>query len=57
MVLTHALSEHESGAPVAVIIASKQPKSETSKTEGEDGGRTRLRVAATAQQGEQAEAA
>jgi len=33
--LTLALSEHESGAPVAVTIASKEPKSETSKTEGE----------------------
>lgn len=35
LLLTLALSEHESGAPVAVTIASKEPKSETSKTEGE----------------------
>ena len=35
LLLTLALSEHESGAPVAVTIASKQPKSEASKTEGE----------------------
>lgn len=34
-VLTLALSEHESGAPVAVTIASKEPKSEEAKTEGE----------------------
>lgn len=33
--LTLALSEHETGAPVAVTIASKEPKSEESKTEGE----------------------
>jgi len=33
--LTLALSEHESGAPVAMTIASKEPKSEQSKTEGE----------------------
>lgn len=35
LVLTLALSEHESGAPVAITIASKEPKSESSKTEGE----------------------
>jgi hypothetical protein len=35
LLLTLALSEHESGAPVAVTIASKAPKSEASKTEGE----------------------
>lgn len=35
LLLTLALSEHENGAPVAVAIASKQPKSEESKTEGE----------------------
>ena len=35
LLLTLSLSEHESGAPVAVTIASKEPKSETSKTEGE----------------------
>lgn len=35
LLLTLALSEHESGAPVAVTIASEQPKSEESKTEGE----------------------
>ena len=35
LILTLALSEHESGAPVAVTIASKEPKSEKSKTEGE----------------------
>ncbi len=35
LILTLALSEHESGAPVAVTIASKEPKSEASKTEGE----------------------
>jgi hypothetical protein len=34
-VLTLALSEHESGAPVAVTIASKEPKTEKAKTEGE----------------------
>jgi hypothetical protein len=35
LLLTLGLSEHESGAPVAITIASKQPKSEASKTEGE----------------------
>jgi len=35
LLLTLALSEHESGAPVAITIASKEPKSEASKTEGE----------------------
>jgi hypothetical protein len=35
LMLTLALSEHESGAPVAITIASKEPKSEASKTEGE----------------------
>lgn len=35
LLLTLALSEHESGAPVATTIASKEPKSEASKTEGE----------------------
>ena len=35
LLLTLGLSEHESGAPVAVTIASKEPKSEKSKTEGE----------------------
>lgn len=35
LVLTVALSEHESGAPVAITIASKEPKSEKAKTEGE----------------------
>jgi len=35
LLLTLALSEHESGAPVAVTIASKEPKSDASKTEGE----------------------
>ena len=35
LLLTLALSEHESGAPVAVTIASKQPKSEASKNEGD----------------------
>lgn len=35
LLLTLGLSEHESGAPVAVTIASKQPKSEASKSEGE----------------------
>jgi hypothetical protein len=34
-VLTLAFSEHESGAPTAMTIASKEPKSEESKTEGE----------------------
>lgn len=34
-VLTLALSEHESGAPVTMTIASKEPKSEKAKTEGE----------------------
>jgi hypothetical protein len=33
--LTLSLSEHESGTPVAITIASKEPKSEASKTEGE----------------------
>jgi hypothetical protein len=35
LLLTLGLSEHESGAPVAITNASKQPKSEASKTEGE----------------------
>ena len=35
LLLSLTLSEHESGAPVAVTIASKEPKSEASKTEGE----------------------
>jgi hypothetical protein len=35
LLLTLAFSEHESGAPVAVAIASEQPKSEESKVEGE----------------------
>lgn len=35
LLLTLALSEHESGAPVAVTIASKEPKSEAAKPEGE----------------------
>lgn len=35
LVLTLALSEHESGAPVAITIASREPKSEAAKTEGE----------------------
>lgn len=35
LLLTLSLSEHETGAPVAITIASKEPKSETSKTEGE----------------------
>lgn len=35
LVLTLALSEHESGAPTAMTIASKEPKSEQAKTEGE----------------------
>jgi hypothetical protein len=35
LMLTLSLSEHESGAPVAITIASKEPKSEASKTEGE----------------------
>ena len=35
LVLTLALSEHESGAPVAMTIASKEPKTEKAKTEGE----------------------
>lgn len=35
LLLTLAFSEHETGAPVAVTIASKEPKSEASKTEGE----------------------
>ena len=35
LVLTLAFSEHESGAPVAMTIASKEPKTEKAKTEGE----------------------
>lgn len=35
LVLTLALSEHESGAPVAMTIASKEPKSDKAKKEGE----------------------
>lgn len=35
MVLTLALSEHESGAPVIMTVASKEPKTEKAKTEGE----------------------
>lgn len=35
LLLTLALSEHESGAPVAITIASKEPKSDAAKSEGE----------------------
>ena len=35
LVLTLGLSEHESGAPVAVTIACQQPKTQQAKTEGE----------------------
>ena len=35
LVLTLALSEHETGAPTAMTIASKEPKSEKAKVEGE----------------------
>jgi len=35
LVLTLAFSEHETGAPVAMTIASKEPKTEKAKTEGE----------------------
>jgi len=35
LVLTLALSEHETGAPAAMAIASKEPKSGKAKTEGE----------------------
>lgn len=35
LVLTLALSEHETGAPVAMTMASKEPKTEKAKTEGE----------------------
>lgn len=35
LVLTLAFSEHESGAPAAMTIASKEPKTEKAKTEGE----------------------
>jgi len=42
LMLTLSLSEHESGAPVAVTIASKEPKSEASKTEGEITAANRL---------------
>jgi hypothetical protein len=35
LVLPLALSEHESGAPTAMTIASGEPKSERAKTEGE----------------------
>lgn len=35
LLLTLTFSEHQSGAPVVVTIASKEPKSEQSKTEGE----------------------
>lgn len=35
LVLTLAFSEHETGAPVAMTIASKEPKTESAKTEGE----------------------
>jgi hypothetical protein len=35
LVLTLGFSEHESGAPVAMTIASKEPKTEEAKTEGE----------------------
>lgn len=44
LVLTLALSEHESGAPVAMTIASKAPKCEASKTEGELTAAKRLYV-------------
>lgn len=35
IVLTLAFCEHETGAPVAMTIASKEPKTEKAKTEGE----------------------
>ena len=35
LVLTLALSEHQSGAPTNITIASKEPKSPEAKTEGE----------------------
>jgi hypothetical protein len=35
LVLTLSFSEHETGAPVAMTIASKEPKTEKAKTEGE----------------------
>ena len=35
LVLTLALSEHESGAPVVMTIASKEPKTQKAKIEGE----------------------
>jgi hypothetical protein len=35
LVLTLGLSEHGSGAPVAMLVASREPKSEEAKTEGE----------------------
>lgn len=35
LVLTVALSEHESGAPVVMTTASKEPKSDKAKKEGE----------------------
>ena len=35
LLLVPALSEHESGAPVAITTASKEPKSDAAETEGE----------------------
>ena len=35
LVLTLAFCEHETGAPVAMTIASKEPKTQKAKTEGE----------------------
>jgi hypothetical protein len=35
LILTLAFSEHESGAPVAMTIASREPKTDKAKTEGE----------------------
>lgn len=35
IVLTLGLSEHSTGAPAAILVASREPKSEQAKTEGE----------------------
>ncbi|NUN52834.1 MAG: DUF4338 domain-containing protein [Planctomycetaceae bacterium] len=42
LVLTLGLSEHGSGAPAAMLIASREPKSEQAKTEGETTAAKRL---------------
>jgi hypothetical protein len=49
LVLTLSLSEHESGSPVAITIASKEPRTEEAKTEGEITAAKRLYASANLQ--------